>query len=48
MDMNDFRSILTLILFISFNTLIVLLIIKGKNAYKDAANLPFEEPDHHE
>lgn len=42
MDINDIRSVLTLLLFLSFNALMLLVILKGKNAYKDAANLPFE------
>lgn len=47
MDINDIRSILTLLLFISFNALMLLVILRGKNAYQDAANLPFEG-DHDE
>lgn len=42
MDINDLRSILTVLLFIGFNTLMVLVFLRGKDAYKDAANLPFE------
>lgn len=48
MDINDFRSLLTLLLFLGFNTLMVLVILKGKDAYKDAANLPFEGAENDE
>lgn len=47
-DLNLIRSILTLLLFIGFVSLIVLLIMRGKGAYEQAANLPFAEPDDHE
>ena len=48
LDLNLARSILTLLLFIGFVSLSVLLILRGKDAYEQAANLPFAEPDDHE
>lgn len=47
-DLNLIRSLLTLLLFIGFVSLIVLLIMRGKGAYEQAANLPFIEPDENE
>lgn len=41
MDINDLRAILTLLLFIGFNTLMLLVFLRGKKAYEGAANLPF-------
>lgn len=43
MDINLVRSILTLLLFVSFVSLIILLVMRGKGAYEQAANLPFIE-----
>jgi cbb3-type cytochrome oxidase subunit 3 len=48
MDLNLIRSILTLLLFIAFVTLIILVIMRGKDAYEEAANLPFIEPNDNE
>ena len=48
MDLNLIRSILTLLLFVAFVSLIILLIMRGKGAYEQAANLPFIEPDDNE
>lgn len=45
MDLNDFRSLTTLLMFVAFNALIVFVILRGKDAYKEAANLPFDEAD---
>jgi cbb3-type cytochrome oxidase subunit 3 len=46
MDLNLIRSLLTLLLFIAFVALIILLMLRGKGAYEQAANLPFVETDH--
>jgi cbb3-type cytochrome oxidase subunit 3 len=48
MDINLIRSLLTLLLFVAFVSLIVLLIMRGKEPYEQAANLPFIEPDENE
>lgn len=48
MDIDLIRSLLTLFLLIGFVSLCILLILRPKGAYDDAANLPFEEPDTHE
>lgn len=45
MDLNLVRSILTLLLFIGFVSLVILLMLRGKGAYEQAANLPFLETD---
>lgn len=45
MDINLIRSILTLLLLVAFVSLIILLIFRGKDAYEQAANLPFIEHD---
>jgi len=48
MDINLIRSLITLLLFVAFVALIILLIMRGKEPYEEAANLPFIEPDEHE
>ena len=45
MDINLIRSIVTLLLFIGFVGLCILLILRGKDTYDEAANLPFIESD---
>ena len=41
MDINDLRSILTLLLFLGFNALMLLVFLRGNKAYESAANAPF-------
>ena len=43
MDLNLMRSLLTLLLFVGFITMTVLIIMRGRGAYDQAANLPFVE-----
>ncbi|CAA0121004.1 Uncharacterised protein [BD1-7 clade bacterium] len=48
LDINTVRSILTLLLFIGFVTLCLLVIVRERHAYDDAAEIPFKEPDNNE
>ena len=47
-DINLLRSLLTLLLFIGFVAMSILIFVRPKGAYDDAANLPFEEPKDHD
>lgn len=42
MDINDIRTIIAVLVFVVFNTMLILLLFRGKDAYKDAAELPFK------
>lgn len=48
MDLNLIRSLITLLLFFAFVTLTILLIMRGKEPYEEAANLPFIESEEDE
>lgn len=45
MDINTIRALVTLVLFVAFIGLIFFVLLKGKGAYKEAAELPFVEDD---
>jgi cbb3-type cytochrome oxidase subunit 3 len=45
MDINTIRALVTLVLLLAFCGLILFVLLKGKDAYKDAAELPFLEDD---
>lgn len=45
MDINLIRSLITVLLFLAFVTLMILLIMRGKEPYEQAANLPFIESE---
>ncbi|NRB38315.1 MAG: CcoQ/FixQ family Cbb3-type cytochrome c oxidase assembly chaperone [Pseudomonadales bacterium] len=47
-DINFLRSVFTLLLFIGFVSMSVLIFIRPKGAYDEAANVLFEEPKDHE
>lgn len=47
-DINFLRSLLTVLLFVGFIAMSVMIFTRPKGAYDDAANLPFEEPKDHE
>lgn len=48
MDINDLRSLSTLLLFLGFTGMMVLVMLRGKGAYDEAANLPFDESNDYE
>lgn len=48
LDLNLLRSVLTLLLFITFVSLCVLMIARGSKGYDQAANIPFKEFDNND
>lgn len=47
-DLNLLRSLFTFLLFVSFVSMSIMVFMRPKGAYDEAANLPFEENDSHE
>lgn len=45
MDMNDLRALSTVLMFLTFLGIIAWTVIGGRDRFRDAANLPFEDDD---
>lgn len=48
LDLNLLRAVLTLLLFITFVGLCVLMIVRGNKGYDKAANIPFRESENND